>query len=236
MNAILNFGHSAAHETASPSDIVSEANHRIANSLTLLVSMVRMQAVSLKKKPGTFSNAEVRMLLEGVAARISTISQLHRMMSHIPYEGPTSLRPHLREVCDALVSALSSAEQQVRVEHSGMDCTVLMRHVQPIVLVLCEVFLNAMKYAHPTGVPLVISVDCALTSDGQFVLSLCDDGVGLPDGFDPMQSQGLGFRVMRSLAAEIGAMLAIESTELGLCFRMTLPNAVSSPVADAKMS
>jgi len=237
MGAILNFGHSAIPNAASPSDVVSEANHRIANSLTLLVSMVRMQAASLKKNSGTFSNAEVRMLLEGVAARISTISQLHRMMSHIPYEGPTSLRPHLGEVCDALVAALSSSEQQVRVEHSGTDCIVLMRHVQPIILILCEVFLNAMKYAHPTGVPLVMLVDCTLTSEGQFVLSLCDDGVGLPEGFDPMKSQGLGFRVMRSLAAEIGATLAIESTGLGLCFRMTLPAcAMAGSGAGTKLS
>ena len=41
------------------SDIVAEANHRIANSLTLLVSMVRMQAASVRKNPATLSNAEV---------------------------------------------------------------------------------------------------------------------------------------------------------------------------------
>ena len=55
-------------------DQVAEANHRIANSLALLVSMVRMQASSLKKKQEVLSNAEVRLLMEGVAARISTIS------------------------------------------------------------------------------------------------------------------------------------------------------------------
>jgi two-component sensor histidine kinase len=211
-------------------DIVAEANHRIANSLTLLVSMIRMQAVSIKKSPDVLTNAEVRMLLDGIAARINTIAQLHRLLSHVPMDGSTSLRPHLHDVTDALVAALSSPEQTVRVEHRGEDCVVLTRQVQPIILILCEIFINAMKYAHPAGVPLVMTVDCGVTADGRLTIAISDDGVGLPEGFDPQRSGGLGFRVMRSLAAEIGAELNIESTHLGLFFRLSLPASAMSGV------
>ena len=204
-------------------DLVAEANHRIANSLTLLVSMVRMQSASVKKHAGHYSNAEVRHLLDGVAARINTISQLHRILSHAGADGVIGLRPHLHDVTDALVAALSSPEQLVKVMHTGGDCMVLMRHVQPIVLMLCEIFINAMKYAHPTGVPLIMLVDCEVTGDGRLILTISDDGVGLPEGFDPAQSGGMGFRVMRSLAAEVGGELQIQSTHLGLSFRLSLP-------------
>ena len=214
-------------------DIVAEANHRIANSLTLLVSMVRMQAASVRKSPATLSNAEVRLLLEGIAARINTIAQLHRLLSHVSSEGATNLKPHLKDVTDALVAALSSPDQLVRVEHSGCDCMVLMRQVQPIILVLCEIFINAMKYAHPAGVPLVMTVDCNVSGDGRLVLTVSDDGVGLPDGFNPATHGGLGFRVMRSLAAEIGAELQILNPNLGLTFRLSLP---ASSMASAMMS
>ena len=69
--------------------------------------------------------------------------------------------------------------------HTGGDCMVQMRQVQPIVLMLCEIFINAMKYAHPTGVPLIMLVDSLISGDGRLVLTICDDGVGLPEGFDP---------------------------------------------------
>ena len=94
---------------------------------------------------------------------------------------------------------------------------------QPIVLILCEAFINAMKYAHPAAVPLIMTVDCSLGRDGKLALTVSDDGVGLPDGFDTEKSGGLGFRVMRSLAAEIGGELRIQSTPLGLTFRIALP-------------
>jgi two-component sensor histidine kinase len=204
-------------------DLVAEANHRIANSLTLLVGMVRMQATSTARRPTPLSNAEVRLMLEGVAARISTIGQLHRLLSHVPQDGCISLVPHLRDVAGAMVAALSSPEQKVTVEHSGSDCIVLTRQVQPILLIICEAFINAMKYAHPTGVPLVMRIDCAPAADGRLVLTISDDGIGLPDGFDPSRDGGLGFRVIRSLASEIGATLEITSTGLGLSLRLSIP-------------
>jgi two-component sensor histidine kinase len=220
MDAIL--AQSQHTPMSAPPDLLAEANHRIANSLTLLVGMVRMQAVSVKKGSETLTQAEVRQLLDGVAARINTISQLHRILSRSGSEGAVSLKPHLSEVTDALVAALSSPEQAVRVVHSGGDCIVLMRQVQPIVLILCEVFINAMKHAHPAGVPLVMTVDCAPSQDGRLVLSISDDGVGLPEGFDVARG-GMGFKVMRSLATEIGADLQIVPTPLGLTFRLSLP-------------
>ncbi len=215
-----------------PTDLVAEANHRIANSLTLLVSMIRMQAVAVKKADESLSSAQVRQLLDGVAARINTISQLHRILSHTGSEGAVSLKPHLEEVTHALVAALSSPEQAVRVVHTGGDCIVLMRQIQPIILILCEAFINAMKHAHPAGVPLVITVDCSPAADGRLALSISDDGVGLPEGFDPAGG-GMGFKVMRSLAGEIGADLEIESTHFGLTFRLRLP---AGAMAGAKLA
>lgn len=231
MDAILALNPS--NHPSGATDLVAEANHRIANSLTLLVGMVRMQAASLKKRQELLSNAEVRHLLDGVAARINTISQLHRILARAGGDGVISLRPHLCEVTDALVAALSSPEQAVRVVHTGGDCMILMRQVQPIVLILCEVFINAMKYAHPAGAPLIMVVDCSTSGDGRLVLSISDDGVGLPDGFLPERNGGMGFKVMRSLAAEIGGDLQIQSTHLGLTFRLSLP---ASAMAGVKLA
>jgi len=232
MDAILTHN---SHGMTSPltKDIVTEANHRIANSLTLLVSMVRMQAAAVRKNPVPMAPADVRLMLEGIAARINTISQLHRLLSHVEADGTTNLKPHLQDVTRALVAALASPEQQVRVEHSGNDCMVLMRQVQPIILILCEIFINAMKYAHPAGAPLVMTVDCTASADGRLVMTVSDDGVGLPEDFDLQNGGGLGFRVMRGLAAEIGADLQIVSSSLGLSFRLSMPEVT---MASAKLA
>ena len=220
MDNVLEF---SKPDISPPPDLIAEANHRISNSLAILVGMVRMQAAGVRKSTKMFSGADVRLMLDGIAARIHTISQLHRLLCHTGEADAFSLRPHLKDVTDALVSSLSSPEHPIQVEHTGCDSLILMRHVQPIVLILCEIFINAVKYAHPAGVPLHMSVDCVSGADGRLELTIQDDGVGLPDGFDTASGGGLGFRVMRSLAGEIGAQLQVMDTGLGLRFTLFLP-------------
>lgn len=234
MDAILTSLSSSSPFASGPApDPVAEANHRIANSLALLAGLVRMQGASAKKKNAPYSGADVCHLLAGVAARIGTISQVHRILSRGHADGVVNVQPHLKDITDALATALSSSEQQVRVVHSGGDCLMLMRHVQPIVLILCEIFINALKYAHPAGAPLIMVVDCEPAPDGRLVLTVSDDGVGLPEGFVPGKDGGMGFKVMYRLADEIGGELKILSTHLGLSLRLSLP---AGTMAGAKLA
>jgi two-component sensor histidine kinase len=55
------------------------------------------------------------------------------------------------------------------------------------------------------------------------VVTIRDDGVGLPEGFDPSTSGGLGLRLIRSLATQIGATAKFENVPLGMRFTLTVP-------------
>src|SRR6185437_1465649 len=136
-----------------------------------------------------------------------------------------ALNAHLRDIANTLVTAFSSEQQPVHIEHSGPDCVVLTRHVQPLTLILCEILTNAMKYAHPSGVPVRITILCEYGSDGVLQLTVSDDGIGLPEDFDTAKDGGLGFQIIRMLTAELGANLDIFSV------RLTVPQAV---VANAR--
>ena len=204
-------------------DLVSEANHRVANSLTLLSGLVRMQAKTAGRAARPFSNAEVRLMFDGVAARIATVGQLHRMLAHLPLDGAVDLGAHIRDLGNTLVAAFSSEQQPVLVEHHGAECHVLTTNVQPLTLILCELLTNAMKYAHPSGVAVNIVVHCEALADGNLMVSVSDDGVGLPEGFDVQKDGGIGFQVIRTLTAEIGAQMDVSSDNLGVTFRLTVP-------------
>ena len=210
-------------EFLAPPDLIAEANHRVANSLSLLSGLARMQGRQIGRAPRSFSNAEVRMMFDGFAARLSTIGQLHRMLAHMPPDGTVDLAAHLRDLSSVLVAAFSSDQQAVHIEHHGVECHVLARNVQPLTLVLCEIITNAMKYAHPSGVPVRIVIRCEGMADGDLLVSVSDDGVGLPDNFDSTKDGGVGFQIIRSLTAEMGATLNVSSDNLGATFRLMVP-------------
>ena len=54
-----------------------------------------------------------------------------------------------------------------------------------------------------------------------------DDGVGLPEGFDPAHDGGDGLRTMRRATAELCAVLSFKSSCLGLVVGLIL----SPPIA-----
>jgi len=190
-----------------------------------------MQARAIGRHPKSHSNAEIRLLLDGIAARLATVGQLHRMLSAIPGEGAVILNSHLREVCANLATAFSSELRPIRIEHQGADCLVATQHVQPITLIVCEILTNAIKYAHPCNVPVQLMVRCESRAEDTLVLTLADDGIGLPEGFDTKKDGGIGFQIVRALAAEIGASLDIESDNLGVTFHLSVPRTV---VANAR--
>jgi two-component sensor histidine kinase len=53
-------------------------------------------------------------------------------------------------------------------------------------------------------------------------LSVCNDGCGLPEGFDPTASKGLGMTLVSSLAAQIGSKLQIDRGDDNECPRFTV--------------
>jgi len=49
-----------------------------------------------------------------------------------------------------------------------------------------------------------------------------DDGAGLPDGHDPLRGSGLGMKIIRSLAGQLGGSISI-ANQGGAVARIHLP-------------
>ncbi|GJE72500.1 putative sensor histidine kinase pdtaS [Methylorubrum podarium] len=68
---------------------------------------------------------------------------------------------------------------------------------------------NAIKYAYPDGQG-EIRVEAMMREDGGLTVSVCDDGVGLPPGFDPLKARAsLGMRVVGNLARQLDGTLSL---------------------------
>jgi PAS domain S-box-containing protein len=74
-----------------------------------------------------------------------------------------------------------------------------------VYLIAQEAVHNAVKHARAQKVRI------SLTADGGLVLSVQDDGIGMPA--QPPENQGLGLRIMRNRTVIIGATLTIKPAE-----------------------
>ena len=204
-------------------DFARESNHRISNHLALVASMVRMQASSISRGPEMLSRIAVRSLLHETAGKIAGVAHLHRKLAEEHHTDRIELGEFLIECCTILVNSLALAGRVGFVQRLDRDCYVSAHQAQSIGLIVNEVIMNAIKHAHPTGIPVEIKLACRREARDCIEIEIEDDGVGLPKNFDRTSGGGMGFTLIRSLANTLNAALSVESESLGTSFRITVP-------------
>lgn len=200
-----------------------ETDHRIANSFSLLAGAVSNHARQLSKQQRTMSSTEVSQVLSEVSSRIAAVGQFHRELATRPDAMHIDLNEHLWNLCDALIGALAPHGQFKLIPAAAAACVIRADNVLPVCLIVTEVVTNALKYAHPTGVRGSLMIGCRYEGDGSVLIEVADDGVGLPEGFDPLIDGGIGSQTVRLLARKLDAELSFAPAPIGLRFQLRLP-------------
>jgi two-component sensor histidine kinase len=201
---------------------IAESNHRIANNLTLIAGMLRLQAHDIGKAERTLSPDDAQQLLAEVGARIETVGRLHRLLAQGGGSTCLDVADYLQDIAQAAICCMSGRNVALQTP-SDQVCELPAQIALSVGFIVGEAVTNAVKYAHPAGAPGVIALDCQRWPDGSTLIRVSDDGVGLPQGFDAITDGGLGFRLMRTIAGQLGAELAFSSPATGLAVSLRLP-------------
>ena len=195
--------------------LLAEVNHRVANSLTLVASLVRLQANAL-------GDQAAKDALEETQARILAISLVHRRLY-------SSGDVRFVELDEYVASLLEHLETSMRAEgHGGAS---LRHELEPLKLttdasvnlgvVVTEWVTNAFKYAYPdrTG---DVRVRLKRLGDGRAELVVEDDGIGRDDRA-PVRGTGLGTRIVKGIAAAMRGDVEYLRRQPGTVARLTFP-------------
>jgi two-component sensor histidine kinase len=201
--------------------LLDEADHRIANHLAVLAGYVRLKAADCARQTREPTRDDMVRLLESIGAQIDSVARLHRALA--VGHGTTSpdLAVHLRRTCAPFRESFSRSIAVTEDYEPG--CVIRPDQVLPLTQVVAEVMTNAMKYAHPDGGMTKVHVSCHSTPGLGPRITITDDGVGLPDNLGAAASDGMGLRLLRGLARQLGATMEFKSTRRGLDFSITLP-------------
>jgi two-component sensor histidine kinase len=100
-----------------------------------------------------------------------------------------------------------------RTSGTSLDAVRLQLEIEPISvavdtaipcgLILSELITNSLKHAFPNGRTGTLRVALTSGSNGERALTVADDGVGLPEQFDPHTYQSLGMHLIHSLTDQI---------------------------------
>jgi PAS domain S-box-containing protein len=194
--------------------LLREVNHRVKNSLQVISSLLSLQQRNLQ-------DADARAAVAEAHARVSVVARLHEQLYSSGAHASVNYCHYAKGLAiDTL--ALLGASQRIELEFECHDpLPVAMDVAVPLSLAVAELLTNAVKYAFASSqagtVLLRIEHDA-----GALSVLVADDGVGLPAGFEPGTSAGLGMRIVRALVLQCDGRLEVLRRERGAAFLIVI--------------
>ena len=181
--------------------LLTELAHRTKNNLSMVISLLSMQA-RLKTNP------ETRQALEKAVTRIQAIASAHDHFQPVEHHGRVEMSAYLETLCAHLANALHDV-RPITVQVAAVKVHLPAEQAVPIGLIVNELVTNAMKHAFPGDRAGTIRV--TLVQQSALKLIVSDDGIGCAADV----RQGMGTRLVRLLAEQLGAKISWHQPEIG---------------------
>ncbi len=188
-----------------------ELQHRVKNSFAMIAGIITLE--------GDRSDSdEVKVTLEKLGGRVNTLSKLYDKLYMSGDIRRVRLDEFLGQIARSLTGGLSSG---VRIESRLENIVVDTKSASSYGIVLNELMTNALKYAFPGDRPGRIDVELA-RKDGSIVLTVSDDGAGLPEDFSMNRPKGFGTLLVGLMAKQLGGSVEV-TRDRGTSFALKVP-------------
>jgi two-component sensor histidine kinase len=194
--------------------LLKEVNHRVKNSLQVVSSMLQLQANAVGDQ--TLSER-----LNAAASRVNAVGRAYERLAYNADYEKIDLVEYLREIIGDLEQTVAPCDIQFEapaaIQMAG-DRAIL------VGLIVNELVSNAGKHAYPDCPSGSIWVRVILQPGQRSILiSVHDEGVGLPPGYDPATSKRLGTRMVNALSKQLGGEVTRPASPLGTHFALSIP-------------
>ncbi|MGO8096271.1 sensor histidine kinase [Rhizobium leguminosarum] len=181
--------------------LLTEVNHRIANSLGLVGALIRMQSSMTTDQVAIDALHETQM-------RINAIASVHRRLYTNRQVGSVQVDEYLNSLLTELETSMRDDKRPHRIVLTAQPVNLATDKVITLGLIVSELVTNAFKYAYPDNVPGEIRVIVDQT-DGALRVVVEDDGAGF-DPSSPARGTGLGTRILTAMAASLKSDFAYD--------------------------
>jgi two-component sensor histidine kinase len=198
--------------------LTQEFEHRLANSLQLIVSLLSLQS----RKTDSPEAAEQLLI---AAERVGAFGRVHRQLHLLDVVDTVELKQYVAQLCQDISGMLFDGDAPRPVVVEGAQIEIPTALGVPLGFIVNELITNAAK--HGKG---GITVRLETSPELGHCLSVSNGGPGLPDGFQPGGSRQLGLRIVQSLVSQINGRLEVGRGpgQQGACFKVFFPSTAAT--------
>jgi two-component sensor histidine kinase len=188
--------------------LLREIHHRVKNNLQVISGMLELQAALVK-------DPSARTSLQEGRNRVMTMALIHQKLYQSEDIAQVQMDSYVQSLVADLFSAFSVDEDNVLMKVEAEAVRLNLDTAIPFGLLISELVTNAIKYAFPPGregKKGEVAVSFREREDGQYLLTVSDNGIGLPEGFDLATAASLGLKLVHTLVEQLGGEVSLAVT------------------------
>jgi PAS domain S-box-containing protein len=183
--------------------LLREVHHRVKNNLQVIHSLLDLQALKSK-------DSELVGMLRDSQNRVRSMSLIHQTLYQSQNFAQVDFQRFLGELLPRLTEAYGSMSSLVKIDINAHDVKLPINEAIPCGLIVNELVSNALKHGFPDQQAGRIEVDIRELDEKWVVLSISDDGKGIPEGLDLQRTDSLGLQLVNLLAQQLHGQLDIQ--------------------------
>lgn len=204
-------------------DLLTELNHRVMNSLTMIASIISVERRALP-------DAVAVDAFDRIRRRVTSVAALYRKLSSSRSVDRVSAADYLGSIVDEAVASVAMQNFKIDLDCKIEDVLLTTDMAVPLGLVVNELITNSMKYAFDGRQSGTLGIVFA-TSKSQCDLVVWDDGVGIEA--DAHADSGMGQKLVTAFTQQLDGTSQVESNGAGTRFTLTMPWANPGATASA---
>ena len=197
--------------------LLKEIHHRVKNNMQVIVSILNLQSSFVNDK-------KVLDILQDSQSRIKTMALIHEKLYQTKDLSNINFSEYISNLTKYLFDSYKTTKQQVEYDILIDPFPISIDTTISLGLITNEIVSNSFKYAFSDRTKCKIEVLLKKYDDKNLVLSIKDNGKGLPPELDYKNTKSLGLQLVCMLTEQVHGKLEVKSSDKGTLVSIIFPN------------
>jgi PAS domain S-box-containing protein len=194
--------------------MLREIHHRVKNNIQIISSLLRLQSRYIKDE-------KALELLDESQNRIRSMALIHEKLYQSQDLSRIDFSDYIAKMITHLFAIYKVDFSRIRHRVDANKIQLDINRAIPCGLIINELITNALKHAFPEDREGELIITMLSLAGDQYELTVKDNGMGLPEGFDPAKKGTLGFQIVNDLVKQLDGSIEVrgdKGTEIVIRF------------------
>ncbi|MCP4135009.1 MAG: PAS domain S-box protein [bacterium] len=195
--------------------LLKEIHHRVKNNMQILSSLLGLQSSYI-------DNEKALGIMKETERRIRSMALIHEKLYRSGDLSKIDFNDYIKTITEELSEFYRGQSLHIDIEVQVKDLFLDIVRAIPCALIINELLTNSYKYAFLEKREGVITIHFEKQTGGVFVLTIADNGTGLPEEFNINEIESLGLQLVLELTKQLKGKLETFN-KTGTTFVITFP-------------